>query len=271
MASSRSWSVVGEFLTSIRPAWWVLRGLVLGLVALVLVSGIMRQVWERPAGWLVLAAGVVASVSWGRYRHQGQRPHRWLAGLVNVAGAVAVLGAYIILGTAQHIDEDQYLRVQERQIADAYSYSNASMDAHADGVWVEGMQVSNLFVYDAEGNPVPAAQIYDDRGRPVQTLEKWGRGAPWASYGVRGYWYYQPAMAAGGWERWNSYPLRAVRETDAAWNDNTQMPEPTDASLVQEMPWPFAKAPGLSLNPADPTPPVGPSGSLQSADGVGTD
>lgn len=111
-----------------------------------------------------------------------------------------------------------------------------------DGVRVDGQLVSNLFVYDAAGNPLTGVQVFDDRGRPVRTTYDDGL-QQWSLPGVTEPWFFSPSYDADGRARWNVYPLQGAPATDWLVDDEVTLAE--DAEL-RTPPAPFAKAPAVT-------------------------
>lgn len=108
--------------------------------------------------------------------------------------------------------------------------------------------MSNLFVYDADGNPLDDVQIYDDRGRPVRTTTDDGWGS-WSLPGVSGPWNFVAAQDDEGRARWNVYPLRGAPTESFDWDSYYEGGDETvqllDGETVRTPPRPFAKAPSL--------------------------
>ena len=221
------WPAVEGLVVSLRPAWWLVRGWVLYQ----LVTGLAGPVALRPhtfARWLLLLALLVLSVQWGRGRLR--LPGRWdsLGMVVSALAAVALLP---LLGSVQS--------ARGGYVATAV----AVQQVPADGVVVDGMAVSNLFVYDAAGDPVPSAQVYDDRGRPVRTTQDEG-GVPYWYSGSKEPWYLVGAQDAYGRTLWNVYPLQGGPISAFEANDGGLKPVP--GVTLATPPWPFAKAPAVS-------------------------
>jgi hypothetical protein len=225
------WPGVRDLGLSVRPLWWLLRAWV---VYQVLMQTFTRG-WGR-GGWtpanaptLLLFVGVLlVSVQWGR----GLWVPRRLPLLVRAVSAgaiVLVLPALIWASNASapvtYYSENEYVP--------------------QDGVWVDGTQVSNLFVYDAEGNPLSDVQVFDDRGRAVRTVsDGW---MSWSLPGVSAAWRFVPAADEDGRDRWNVYPLLGAPEEDFdadAWGNGQEPWETLDAD-PRTPPLPFAKAPAL--------------------------
>ena len=112
-----------------------------------------------------------------------------------------------------------------------------------DGVRVDGQLVSNLFVYDAEGNPLSGVQIFDDRGRPVRTTYDEGM-VDWALPGVREPWAFAPVTDVDGRVRWNVYPLAGAPATEWVYADDG-LRELMQGSATRMPPRPFAQAPAV--------------------------
>ena len=239
------WPPFERFLVALRPVWWVARGWVVYQLGLqvtgayphqLLPGSVMRFVWL-----LVL---VVASVQWGR--GQWQLPRRWRAApmLVSTVAAVALLP---VLATVDEISM-QYV-YQEVPYPAAETPSN--------GVWVDGMQVSNLFVYDADGNPLRGVQIYDDRGRPVVATDDEGQDQ-WALPGVTVPWSFVGVPDSDGRVHWNVYPRQGAPSDQFQRDDQTGLQSLPDGAAPQDPPLPFAKAPALGVASAVPTAPAVP-------------
>ena len=83
----------------------------------------------------------------------------------------------------------------------------------ADGVYSGGEPVTNLFVYDANGEFIDQAQIVDDKGRPVRVDRE---GGIWDERD-RTTQYWDPATDSYDREIWNAFPLRMWNDRDAVW------------------------------------------------------
>ena len=194
----------------------------------------------------MLAASIVVSVQLGRRVWLRSPRMRWVPAL---ASTVAVVALVPMLGWLQG-------QMQYRDIVVAGYQSGkydggtqtVYQDKPVDGVVVDGMQVSNLFAYDAEGNPLTDVQVYDDRGRPVRTTYDNGYEQYWFPEGTEP-WSFVSRTDADGRARWNVYPLRGAPTSQFIYGDDgvQVLPVGTNASTP---PWPFAKAPALDA-PAD--------------------
>ena len=238
---------VGRVGTDLRPLWWVARAWV-GYQALMWV--VIQADWlvphvrpdrqgvpQRALHWAILLVLVAISVQWGR--------GRWgAAQLPRLSRGVTVVALVLLVPVA-------WFTYESRFYAPAYSDARvvevpaASAQPEA-GVWVDGMQVSNLFVYDAAGNPLTGVQVFDDRGRPVRTTTDDGWSS-WSLPGVEEPWAFVAATDEDGRRRWNVYPLQGAPYEDFDWSNPTGTRN--TAELLEEdprtPPLPFAQAPAV--------------------------
>ncbi|WP_264032488.1 hypothetical protein [Cellulosimicrobium sp. SH8] len=252
VTSTPQWASVMEFLRTLTPAWWILRGWVVATLLLALLGGYQVAVMPRDlSARVVVLAAVVVSVQWGRGRWL---PTTFLPKVVrplSVAAAVAAVPTVLYVTAASaSVSVSGWDSGYQQGWSDASGGGTPVVQnvdlagpGGTDGVWVDGMQVSNLFVYDAAGDPVRDVQVFDDRGRQVRTVTEEGAYGPWSVPDVDGAWYFQPALSTDGRERWNVYPLRAVAEEDVEYADGDGRPVPATGTRTHEMPWPFLKAP----------------------------
>ena len=228
------WRPVEGFLVSLRPAWWVLRGWVVWQLTKPFVA------WDDDgwmprgfAGFVALGVLVVASVQWGRGRWR--LPGRWqrLPVLVSAVAAVAVIPVMVAAhdGSVVYVYPDQ-------------SVAYAAPVEPSNGVWVDGMQVSNLFVYDAQGNPLSGVQVYDDRGRPVVATDDQGQ-SPWYLPGVDVPWSFVGEPDTDGRMHWNVYPRQGAPSDQFVWSDQTGLQELPQGIRPQDPPLPFPQAPTI--------------------------
>lgn len=221
----------------LRPAWWLLRGWVWFVIAVFPVSVVLGLNVGQPflptafGGWVVLLASVVLSVEWGRGHLHSRRPVRVLLPLAHVVAVLAVLP--LLAAFADHA-APRTVYVQG---------PGAGFVAPTDGVVVDGVYVSNLFVYDAQGNELHDVQVFDDRGRPVRTIRP-EDGQDWSLPGVAQPWAFAPTTDVDGRDRWNVYPLLGAPIEDWTWTDSGARELLGGRSLVMP-PSPFARAPAL--------------------------
>lgn len=250
LRSSPAWRSVAAFVVALQPLWWVLRGWVLFTVVLGWARvpwGIEQRFVPRTVGtWLVLGVFVLASVQVGRGLGHGHRWSRRALMAVNMVAVVLVVPTISSLGSAVH----------ERLAAGGYPVyieNQAPPAAPKNGVFVDGQQVSNLFVYDAAGNPLTQVQVFDDRGRPVRTTYDNG-SLGWELPGVAGTWTFLPSQDADGRNRWNVYPLSGLPSDQVSYTGDSPLPQPTGGASPRVPPQPFAKAPATVPAAGTPTP-----------------
>jgi hypothetical protein len=256
VTSQAGWESLKDLALTLRPVWWLARGWVLGVVLTVVLSYSNAGVLTTDNGWylvpassgqlLIMAGCALVSVQWGRGRWLLRR---WQGRTTAVASVLAVLALPSVLGATGDLvlprsmpASSSYDLGYQDGIAMA-GYSDDAGEPGVDGVWVDGMQVSNLFVFDAQGDPVRDVQVFDDRGRPVRTVSESGSQTTWAVPQIDGTFYFRPALADDGHERWNVYPLQALPESAMRWDDDGDELEPVVGVRPEDMPWPFLKAP----------------------------
>ncbi|WP_392544560.1 HAAS signaling domain-containing protein [Oryzobacter telluris] len=130
------------WLRDLRPVWWVARGVAIGGTAAA-VTGSGRL--------LLPTIGAALSFWLGRTlaaREAGRGSGAWLP-LVNVVAAFALLPVAVWLLALNTVYVDDGVPVSDT------------------GVWVSGGMASNLYVYDAAGNRVDGARVFDSSGRPL--------------------------------------------------------------------------------------------------------
>lgn len=250
VTSTPRWAALRTLGRELRPAWWVLRGWVVGALLVAwfgTYTGPPSLVPVRVGDALVMAGAALVSVQWARGRWL---PGRWRHRLTLATSVVAVL-AVPAVASATHDLSVVGLQGPTTVVADG-SYADAGVVAYDeygseydgdDGVVVEGRQVANLFVYDAHGKPLRDVQVFDDRGRPVRTVPEGAEGTSWTVPDVDGAWTFRPATSDDGRERWNVYPLQAVPEAEMEWSEDGDVLQPQVGTQPADMPWPFLQAP----------------------------
>lgn len=229
----RWFSAVVDFLLVLRPAWWLLRAWVLFQLVLVFASirtepGI--SLLGHGAEPLLLIALVVLSVLWGQ-RRLGQRPWQRTLGLL--LSVVAALYVAPLLSMLQQPEPSASADDYEQGYTDGQW---ASATGPTDDVDAGVGQASNLFVYDASGQPVQDAQIVDQNGEPVVLADP--DGVPWSRWDRRS-WNGEsiPAAALSG-EPMNVYPWAYVPAQDLDTDEDGMLSG--DSALAQDPRWPAA-------------------------------
>lgn len=225
------WSAIEEFLLALRPAWWVLRAWVLWAVLVATVMRGGRSLLLRPSAVQLLVLGVllVVSVQWGRGRWRTRGAWHVLALAVSTVAVLATVPALVHASTPQ-------VRTNWVEVPAAVS----------DGVVVDGVAATNLFVYDGAGNPVAQAQVYDQDGRPVRTLSH-----DYGGYSSGGQWWAFAAATSGTEPRWNVFPLLSAPMSQ--WTTGVDGVDRLLPGAQLAASWPFAKAPAVTAAAASST------------------
>lgn len=190
---------VRDFALSLRPVWWVLRGVVLGWIVLMLFGHpVVNGLPVSMPGLLLTGALVVLSVQWGR---GAWAPKPWLVAVRRVVSAVAIvlLLPLIAIGwnamtTPVYIESDPGL---------------------LPGLAQNGQQISNVFAFDCSGRPLDGVQLFDQEGRPITTLQQEGVAGAEPMWGFdeerQQNIVYERNALAGYSGMWNAFPLREAR------------------------------------------------------------
>ncbi|WFE21032.1 hypothetical protein O7621_24745 [Solwaraspora sp. WMMD937] len=150
------YATASEFLRSLRPGWWVLRGyLAAMLLTHLLFGGISSPLptpgGSVPAGLLLLTVAVTGSVWLGR---RGLRPTRRPRLVVTVATALALGGfaSYFLFGLGSR-SEGPLVVLESNGGA---AYLAPPLPAPLD-----------VYVYDSQGQLVEGARLFDENGEPI--------------------------------------------------------------------------------------------------------
>ncbi|MFY1651091.1 HAAS signaling domain-containing protein [Solwaraspora sp. WMMB762] len=153
------YGTASEFLRSLRPAWWLLRGyLAAMLLTHLLFGGISSPLptpgGSVPAGLLLLTVAVTGSVWLGR---RGLRSTRRPRLVVTVATALALVGfaSYFLFGLGSRSEGP--LVVLESNGGAAYLAPPLPSTAAP----------LDVYVYDSQGQLVEGARLFDENGEPI--------------------------------------------------------------------------------------------------------
>lgn len=248
--SSRYGSATLDLLVSLRPVWWIARGVAFYLIVVSLTvpfTGRADYVPANVVAWVLIAALVLVSIQWGRGMWL---PRRWVRGLRSVLNVAATIVTAIALIAAPTV-LPQYFTSQ------AYAnYAVTYPDTSQPGLVLDGERVRNIYAYDAEGNPIENVQLYTDQGTPLTTVGTEGRtnGWWWDDYFLGGGGPVTTAYEGTGRSPlWNVFPLREATGV-SAWDVDTAVP-----TLPQA---PFAQVPAVPAQPeagTEPTPTPSPT------------
>lgn len=234
---------------ALRPVWWVLRGYGMYVAILYYVLfGFGRDHWMVPdtvAEWGALSVLVVVSVQWGRGQWLPRNPLRHIRTVASVVAVIALLWALPAAATP---------RVE---YVDGYQQPS--------GLLLDGVQINNIFAYDAEGNPIDRVQLFTGKGTPINLYGQAGgqfvvdddgeivetENGGQQQFGVQddGMRATIPSDDYRGRPVWNIYPL-----DEADIDPMNGMPKTRTVKRPQP---PFQKAPDLTVATPAPTPTPG--------------
>ncbi len=222
---------LAAFATSLRPVWWFLRAWALYCVFDAL--HVWRGLPTTSLGWLILAALVVISVQWGRGKWL---PWRWSRVGVTVVSVFTVLALPFVLG---------YVGSQLAQP----DYDN---DAYvSDGLQLDGGQVTNIFAYGADGNPISDVQLFDQTGTPLNVVsDQLGSNTSWDPT-IGDDRVLVPSDAVSSDSGWNVFPLKTVLSSAL---DGSTVPS-WATRTTPDRPF-FAVQPLLGYTPPTPVEPI---------------
>lgn len=240
-----------DLLLVLRPVWWVLRGYGIYVVALSVIitrvgNGGRLDHWmvpDSPLEWGAVAVLAVISVQWGR----GQwLPKNALRHIRPVSSVVALISLVVAL-PAVFTPRVEY-------VGDEYGLQS--------GLRLDGVQINNIFAFDAEGNPIDQVQLFTGKGTPIdlygqngaqtaqtpdgQILESENGGDQQFGMQDDGLRATIPGDDYRGLPVWNVYPL-----DEADLDPYSLMPELETIKRPQP---PFQKASGIDAAQATPSP-----------------
>lgn len=226
-----------DLLISLRPVWWVLRGYVVYAV----LAEFFRAAFHGPdgpiglllpgalLGWIAFFAATLVSIQWGRGRWL---PQNGLRHMRTVASVVVVIALPFVVAVALTP------RIE-------WVDSGAGMPG---GLMLDGVEVGNIFAYDANGNPLTDVQLFAENGEPLNLIGAnrdedyvWGGGETLRA----------PLEDFRGQPIWNVYPLYEGRLEDLTGE--------LDRSTLAPAKAPFEHARTLSESAVSPAPTPSPS------------
>ena len=234
-----------DFLVALRPVWWVFRGIAVYVMAI----SWLGLAYNGGTWWPIAVAAVVLSVQLGRGRMLGRTWVRWVLRAVSV---IVIIAAPFILQRA--LDTWSNAGYYEN----AY-YEMNDVGYSPQGITNNGVQVDNIFAYDAQGNPIDQVQLFDQAGQPLNLT--WDPAQQWWD-GMDGSMLV-PSGDVPGRAGWNVYPLAHVNdwsdyEDDGALDDSeisqTAFPQATVKPLAGYEPSGTPMAEGSPLAAPTPSP-----------------
>lgn len=187
---------VADFLRTLRPAWWVVRA----WVVLALLTWYAQPHWWSslvvvpdvgPDGvsLALLVAAVIASVQLGRRGRPTSRTGVVAVAGLNLAAAVGFWPVLLMMNEAVHTGALNY---------PGYNVEYVPV-APEQGLYANGVQVWNVYPYDADGTMLHDVRLYDQDGNPLSL--------GLAPDGTR-----KPVLDSTGRLVQNAFPYRYVEE-----------------------------------------------------------
>lgn len=226
-----------DFAVSVRPLWWVLRAVIVAWAAFVVFNHPLVNGWPISFWSLVFTlALIVLSVQWGRGRWL---PRPWIEVLRTIGNVAAVVLLLPFLFSS-------WANATSPSVEYVYE------DFSADGIVQNGEQVTNIFAYDCEGNPLESVRLYDQRGNPLTTLGEDASEPPesWEENSGFGIQHDFNPLAKDA-EAWNVFPLSAA-EVDGTTGEPGKM-EPATPPSGYFPPLSRDCTPGATADGASPT------------------
>ncbi|WP_406247967.1 hypothetical protein ACI7YT_19325 [Microbacterium sp. M] len=222
--SSRFGAWMLDLLVALRPVWWVLRAAAIYGILLAITGQGYGSYWPRSLpGWGLLAALTLVSVQWGRGRWLPKSALRHMRTIVSIIAAVALPFVFVWMVSTQteYVDEGYYPPGE---------------------LMLEGVQVGNIFAYDAEGNPLEDVQLFTGKGNPLNLHSPDGGEYGWQDGSEK---VTVPLRDFRGQPIWNVYPVQEARLDD--------MGEVDEDSIRPARP-PFDQATAIESGRPTPTP-----------------
>lgn len=165
-----------EFLSTLRPAWWLMRAWVaVQTIDLIwgnggLSGGITVIPTLGDLGFPLLVVAIVISVQIGR--------GKWWPGnrtqLASVRTLLLGLNGFALLMAPVAVQGlmDNTIATAERWYGsgDGPTYDGPGTDRK--GLYVDGTWVSNIYPYDAAGKPLVGVQLFTQQGKPLNVVAK---------------------------------------------------------------------------------------------------
>lgn len=245
-----------DLLVSLRPAWWVLRGVVfylwifLSVMSRPSTGGILDAFLTlsyNPVSWAILLTSLLVSIQWGRGRWA---PFGWIGVARTVLTVIAVIAVPMLAGSISTAMMQLFTGWVDTPQA-AYS---------TPGLAIDGQRIRNIFAYDAEGNAMTGVQLFDQDGNPLRTMGREASSEPYDVYFAGGG---GPVPVAdtypGAAPQWNVFPLREVPADEWEWDALSDLSTARLPAFPFDRVQPLPDADRGATNPGEaPTPAVTP-------------
>lgn len=224
LRSSRFGAWMLDLLIALRPVWWVLRAAAIYGIVLGITGKGHGSFWpDSLLGWGLLAALTLVSVQWGRGRWLPSNALRHVRTVVSIVAAAALPFVFVWM-----------VSTQTEYVSEGYYPPGELL--------LNGVQVGNIFVYDAEGKPLQDVQLFTGKGTPLNLHDPesgdygWQDGSDKVTVPLRDF-RDQPI--------WNVYPL-----PEAELNDMGEVDEDSIAPARA----PFGQATAIDASNPTSTP-----------------
>ncbi len=225
-----------DFIASLQPAWWVVRGwAAYQTFQLAFGHGGADLLPHEAKGWALLALMIGGSIFIGKRIWP-----KWLQVPIWFGNAFAVLMTFVALGALPSNFEM------------ARAFDSSGQGGYSDGstgVLLDGHEVTNIFAYDKDGQKLANVQLFDQDGNPLSTSAPDNSGCltfepETDDCQTPGVWV--STTLETGAQAWNVYPLSMVESSPV----DPSMPLPE--AKAQERTAPFIKVPAVLLAPQQP-------------------
>jgi len=213
LITQKWWPDVRDFLVTLRPAWWLLRGYLAYQFIDQSLTGAAAVLPDGLITWLTLAVLIIGSVELGRrnWAARGRR-ERWLILTGNAFAVLLIVSGVGAFGP----DLDTYTSTGATEVI---------VEPPNEGLFNAGYQVVNVFPYDKNGQPLDDVQLYDDRGRPLAPAATTYLGRDGERVQL------VPTVTTDGAQAFNVFPLRE-QVTDPGYDPQTGNDRPWPTSGV---------------------------------------
>ncbi|WP_426244077.1 hypothetical protein [Nocardioides sp. LHG3406-4] len=220
-----------EFVTSLRPAWWLLRAYVAVQTLDYALDGNYDLAWVPTLGgleWPLLIVAAVLSVQLGRGRLWPAAG--WALGLARlVLLALNVLAVVMIVPIFGSLPNVSWQSI---------GYAQADPVSSGAGITSNGNDVSNIYPYDAEGQPLVGVQLFDQDGKPLK-VDEFVQGGDYST------WAYPWTNVNG--KVWNAFPMPEAKYDTAGYCCD-RMPSPWTSDTPPTFPRPpLDQVPSVSI------------------------
>jgi hypothetical protein len=167
---------VSGVLSSLQPAWWVLRAWLAVEVAAYYFGEWSLEVvpGEDAPGVLAILAAVVLSVQLGRRRLWPAERWRTGAGLRSLLlglNVFALLMVPVVLSGLGHHRTNIWERAYDHGYQQgARTIRESGYGTDKAGLYADGKWVSNIYPYDAQGRPLVGVQLFNQIGQPINVM-----------------------------------------------------------------------------------------------------